>query len=458
VASVTAHPGGYQPGPAGAADDPALYNPARLFGFVALLGLVLVRFSMLHQLLTYVLHVNLLLLYLFGLPALLGMVLSGGIGRAFRSRAGVLYTGYALWMVAAVPFSSWRGGSAGTAFTYLRTEYVMLLLIAGLTITWSENRMLLRAIGWAGVMAVASARFFRDPNIQERMGLQFGSLANPNDYACLLLLLLPMVAWLAMSSRSFVFRVAMIAVVGCGLYLIVNTASRGAAVALAATTAVFLWHGTSRQRLALLVGGPVLLAVAVAANSEVVLQRIRAFGTSGEGMSAMEAAVRKEAGESMALRQHMLLAGIRHTITHPVFGVGPGQLPTYEGKQKSLPTGRGVWLQAHNTLVQVSSEMGLPALGFFVAAYIASFRLLSSAHRKARARSDCGDIEAALFCAMLSLTAFGAATMFLSFAYYFYFPAMGGLAIVMNSAAEREFTRRGNGVEMAVPAWQSAQR
>lgn len=440
------------------AEDPAVHNPARLFGFAALLGLVLVRFSMLHQLLTYVLHVNALLLYLFGVPALLGMVLSGGIQRAFRGRPAIFYTAYALWMVVAVPFSSWRGGSARTALGYLRTEYVMLLLIAGLTITWSENRKLLGVIGWAGVMAVASARFFRDPKMQERMGLEFGSVANPNDYACLLLLLLPIVVWLAMSSRFIVLRVAMLAVLVYGLHLIVNTGSRGAAVALAATMAVFWWRGTSRQRLALLIGGPVLLAAAVAVNSETVLQRIRAFGVGGEAASRMEAAVRAEAAESMALRQHMLLAGIRHTLTHPLFGVGPGQLPTYEGTQHSLPNGRGVWLQAHNTLLQVSSEMGLPALGFFVAAYIASFGLLSSAHRRARARSDCGDIEAALFCAMLSLTGFGVATMFLSFAYYFYFPALGALAMVMSSAAEREFTRRGSGGEIAVPAWPGAQR
>jgi hypothetical protein len=446
------------PAGAGLAEDPALHNPARLFGFVALLGLVLVRFGSLHQLLTHVLHVNLLLLYLFGLPALLGMVLSGGIERTFRGRPAIWYTAYALWMAAAVPFSSWRGGSAGTALVYLRTEYVMLPLIAGLTITWSENRKVLGAIGWAGVMAVASARFFRDPNMQERMGLEFGSVANPNDYACLLLLLLPMVVWLAMSSRFVVLRMGMVAVVGGGLYLIVNTASRGAAVALAATMAMFFWRGTSRQRLALLVGGPVLLAAAVVANSEVVLQRIRAFGITGEPTSATEAAVRGEAAASMALRQHMLLAGIRHTLTHPVFGVGPGQLPTYEGNQKSQPNGRGIWLQAHNTLLQVSSEMGLPALGFFVAAYIASFRLLSSAHWKARARRDCNDIQAALFCAMLSLTGFGVATMFLSFAYYFYFPAMGALAMVLSLAAEREFTRRGTGVEMAIPTWPGAQR
>ena len=65
-------------------------SAARRIAFWFGVGLVFVRFSMLNELLSYVDGRNFYLLYLFGIPALLGLLVSGGITRVLRERAAIL--------------------------------------------------------------------------------------------------------------------------------------------------------------------------------------------------------------------------------------------------------------------------------------------------------------------------------------------------------------------------------
>jgi len=85
-------------------------SAARKIAFWFGVGLVFVRFSMLNELLSYVDGRNFYLLYLFGIPALLGLLVSGGITRVLRERAAILWLCFGVWAVIAIPFSIWRGG------------------------------------------------------------------------------------------------------------------------------------------------------------------------------------------------------------------------------------------------------------------------------------------------------------------------------------------------------------
>jgi len=89
-----------------------------------------------------------------------------------------------------------------------------------------------------------------------------------------------------------------------------------------------------------------------------------------------------------------------------------------------------------------------------LAVFLSSGHLLSKTYRKARQRPDCVDIRAAVFSVMLGMTGFCVAITFLNFAYFFYGPALGGLAIAMSSAAEQEFKRRSSeaGQPVTLPA------
>jgi hypothetical protein len=133
---------------ADAGDAPEVVPPDPLRSIAFHLGLLLLflRISMLHQIQTVMMGFNFYLLYLFGIPAIIGVVAAGGLRRAFRGRPAYYWAGFAIWMFLAIPFSSYRRGSAELLLTYLRTDLIMLFVTGGLAVTWRECKQLMYAI------------------------------------------------------------------------------------------------------------------------------------------------------------------------------------------------------------------------------------------------------------------------------------------------------------------------
>ena len=423
---------------ADAGDAPEVVPPDPLRSIAFHLGLLLLflRISMLHQVQTVMMGFNLYLLYLFGIPAIIGVVAAGGLRRAFRGRPAYYWTGFAIWMFLAIPFSSYRRGSAELLLTYLRTDLIMLFVTGGLAVTWRECKQLMHAIAWGVFVNLMCARIFlKGMGSENRVSLEFGSISNPNDLAAHLLLALPFLLWVAMNSRFILMRLfAMLGVV-YGLYVILGTGSRGALLALGAASVYFLVRGTARQRLVLVGIAPIAAAVLLTAVPTRILQRLTSF-------SANSADSVQEAIESSMLREYLLKTSIDYTFQHPLFGLGPGQFSSFEGMHNQIIGTHGYWHEAHNTFTQVSSECGIPGAILFIAGIVSTFLLLNRTFRQARNRPDCADIRAAVFCVSLALVAFCTAIAFVNFAYFFYLPAMAGLAIAMSKAAQVEFQSR----------------
>jgi O-antigen ligase len=197
----------------------------------------------------------------------------------------------------------------------------------------------------------------------------------------------------------------------------------------------FLFYATPFQRLALVVAIPLAVLVILSSLPAPTLRRITSFTASDD--------VSEEAIASSNAREYLLSKSIEYTVEHPVVGVGPGQFSEYEGMNNRLGgTAHGYWHETHNTFTQVSSECGIPALLFFVAAIVSSFALLNSTYRQVSSRVDCRDMRAMISCIILGLSAFCVGILFLSFAYMFYLPALGGLAISVSCAAREELARR----------------
>ena len=361
---------------------------------------------MLHQVQAYLTGINLRLLYLVGIPALVAVVLGGGIQRSFRGRPAFYWIGFAAWALMAVPFSVYRGGSARLMFTYLRTDFLLLFVLAGLVVTWDDCRKTMCVIASAAVVNLLTGRIFAAEVGSGRSGLAFGSLNDPNDFACHLLLILPFLLWVFFDSKSLAVRIGVMLGISYGVFLMLRTGSRGALVGLAASLLFFVVKAPSRQKIAILLAGPIAALGLLAVMPEHLKQRLTSFN-SGED---------KVAVESMEARSYLLRQSIRYTLDRPIFGVGPGEFPEYEGvNNKVNGTEHGSWHQTHNTYTQVSSECGIPALLFYLAAIISTFRLISSVHREARRREDCRDIERAAFCIQLAMAGFCTAIGFLNF-------------------------------------------
>jgi len=418
--------------------DPNLHSPLRLFAFSLSAALLFLRISMLHQIQTRLMGANLRLLYLVGLPALLGLLLAGGIPRSFRGRPAYYYTGYAIWITIAVPFSSWRGGSAMLLWSFLRTDVVMLFMIAGIALTWKECKILMGAVAWGAVVNLLSARLFAADLGGYREGLQFGSISNPNDFAGHLLLALPFLLWVALKSEKVWVRAAALLGVCWGLKLILATASRGALVGLALDGIYFLWRGTMRQRVGFLLLVPVGIAAALAVLPQETLSRLMAFRQE----SGVETPEQQEALESSQAREYVLRQSLKYMFTHPLFGVGPGQFSSYEGEHNVVIGTHGYWHDTHNTFTQAGSECGIPALLLLVAGIVATFQLLHKTYVATAGRADCQDLRTAAFCMTLALVGFVTAITFLNFAYFFYLPAMGGFAILLYNSAQTEMRER----------------
>ena len=101
-----------------------------------------------------------------------------------------------------------------------------------------------------------------------------------------------------------------------------------------------------------------------------------------------------------------------------------------------------MWHETHNTYTQVGSETGFPGLILYLGAIFSIIGAFRRINTKARKRPDCHDIAVASFCAMVATIGFCVCVTFLSFAYFFYFPFLGGLAVAMWRASDREFQTR----------------
>lgn len=429
---------------AGPPADPDLDSPLRKFALYFGLAALFVRFSVLPEVIAYVTGVNTYLLYITVVPAVVAGLLSGALRRTFSIRAAYWWMMFVAWLILAIPFSSWVGGSVGLLSVYSRTDLVFLLIAGGLAARWTEIRAVFYTIAAASMVNLLTARFFTD-NSTGRVSLAAsGSIGNSNDLAAHLLLVLPFLLFITMDpKRSPLVRIPALLGIVYGINVILGTASRGALFALIVGFCFILFRATPTQRI-VAVGATVVMTVAfMAVLPTNALNRLgNLFG--GEHEEA------QQSGES---RFYLFKTSVLYTFQHPVFGVGPGQFANFEGNQRVAAGKIGNWHETHCAFTEASSECGIPALIFFVVGLGSAILLVIRTHGKARQQGNL-EIKNACFCYLLSTICFLVAITFLSQAYCFYLPVMIGLAGSLSFAANRQLAKGGEGrpLRPAVPA------
>jgi O-antigen ligase len=402
-------------------------------------GVVFVRFSMIHEAAMYLLGVNLYLLYIFAIPALAGVVLTGGLPRTFSAPAVYLWFGFALWMAAAVPFSWWQGNSFEFVLGYFKTEVPTIFIIAGLVMTWQECRIMLATIALAAVVNVGLCRLLAG-EMQGRMALEIsdGMITNPNDLAGHLILVLPFILAFAFApKRPILVKIAASFLVAYGYLITLSTASRGAFVAVIIFAVFVLVRASMAQRIAVAVAVPLLAVIAASTLPPETVDRLTSFSTESSGPH------RDEAADSAQSRTYLFKRSIQFSLEKPLFGVGPGNFMTYEGARSKEEGQRGAWHDAHNSYTQVSAENGIPALFLFLACIVSGYRMLMRTNKLARSHGEHGeDIARATFWVMAACVGFYSAITFLNFYRRFYVPALIALAVVIARAAAKELASR----------------
>ena len=150
-------------------------------------------------------------------------------------------------------------------------------------------------------------------------------------------------------------------------------------------------------------------------------------------------------------RDYLLRQSIIYTVKHPVFGIGMDQFPNYEGRMSIDAGVRGNWHETHNAVTQVSSELGVPAVIFFVMAIGTALASVNRIYGQAR-REGYTEIANASFCYLLSMAGYLTSIIFLSNAYRYYLPIMIGLAVALTINAQKVMSK-GRGANLAPAVW-----
>lgn len=409
-------------------------------GFLATLLYIFGIFSLSEELAIAFLGVKPYLTTVTGLAAVIAALFGGRLGNVFKIKPARLMLVFSVCLLASIPFSTWRGGSWQTVFHYLTKSLVVMVLLLMTVHSWRQIRMIFVAMtAAAGLITLAVRSALVDlSSADPRLAFNEGRLANPNDLATHLLVLIPFCVGLFFLSGRFSLLRPLSALVTAGaLFTVLHTGSRGALVTLAIVGLLLLWKLPSAvHKLAMAVILFLAAALGILLLPGSVVQRYKLLFAKDDAVptNTMEA----QALESSESRRAILRRSIEMTFENPIFGVGPGNFATAENAEAQGKGQRGAWLQTHNSYTQVSSECGIPAFLFFVGAVVVSLRTASRYHRKLVKLGDNRPEALGFLVIFLSLASFAINICFSSLAYTFYIPTLVGALGALTLIVDRE--------------------
>jgi O-antigen ligase len=174
-------------------------------------------------------------------------------------------------------------------------------------------------------------------------------LSNPNDLAINVALNWPLCLLFLITVRGMAAKLFWAVSMLVMIYALIETYSRAGFLALIVAIVFCLWEfGIRRKKVYVLgVAFICLMATVAVAPGNYIARLETLLGKFQEGDY--------DRGSAEA-RYELLIQSLKVTATHPVFGVGPGNFPSYTG----------LWRVTHNTYTQFSSECGIPVLLLFL--------------------------------------------------------------------------------------------
>jgi hypothetical protein len=404
-------------------------NAFQRIGFNALLLYIFFRFSFLHEFISNKLNVDTHIIISLSLICALCCLLSGHLFEAFHNKVAWLWISFGAFMCIATATSFWRGGSFLILMDYLRTTLPLVVMIPALTVTKKDLGRLINVIGFACVTTVFLGLINNDFKTG-RMSIDAlnSEIQDSNDYAAHLILMLPALAYLTMRpGRSMFYKGIGVALMGASMFEILSTGSRGGLLSLGITALYIAFTASHKLRVGILIGVPILALAAIPFIPQESAARLKTLFSSNDNPKA------EEATESSQARIALLQESWKITLQHPLSGIGPGEFMDAQADRAKSAGQRGMWHVTHNAYTQVSSECGLPAAIFYLAAVAFTFQILWRGRKSV-------DRDFALKCSVLNvmMVGFAVCIFFLSQAYNIQFLTLGGAAIVVNSMLQRE--------------------
>ena len=401
--------------------SPATIQRTSAVALIFTLIFVFLRFSFLHEFLMEKMGFDSHLLLIIGAVATLSALFTGGVARGITHRIAYAWIAFGLCMGLATAFSIWKGGSFAIYFPYIRTTLLLVVLIPAVAVTPKDLASTLKVVGLAAFIPIALGFFSHDYS-SGRLELSGAgaSIENSNDFAALLILVLPAIAYLTLrQGTNVVFKLVGLGAMGLSCYLILGTGSRGALISMIVSLLYVLKASSGKVRVGILVVLPTLALIAIPFLPGEAAQRLASLFVSKDQT--------EESAASQQQRTALLMASLEISIHHPLMGVGPGTFSIYQAQEAQGMGQRGMWHETHNSYTQVSSECGIPALICYLGAIGMTFLVF----RRGMKSTD-PITKGASQILSLMLVSFSVCMFFLSQAYGFGFPVLGGFAICVD--------------------------
>jgi Lipid A core - O-antigen ligase and related enzymes len=366
--------------------------------------------------------------------------LSGAVPRALNTFTGIMIVAFLGWMCFSVPFSVWKGGSVQVVRNTMMAAAVFFPLAGLGGMSLAAMQRVMRVFGWA-FLVFAVLSLFMATFAAQRLALQQGVYANPNDLAQVLLMGLPF--WIV-SIRQWKGPLYLLGCLGVIPFLIsiVKTGSRGGMIAGGAMFLVaFVRSSIATKAKLMIVALVTLVSAFIVLPGEVRYRYLTIFSVTTDNVENESVLASQEsAALSAQSRKELLKQSIRLTIKNPLFGVGPGMFPVAMAEEHKKRDEWAPWKVTHNSYTQVSSECGIPALVFYLLILGQTLRLTVRAgrrHMMSRHPVSRSIVEAAS-AIQISFLGFAVFALFLSIAYQVHVFAFAGLAVLIDRISEKE--------------------
>ncbi len=399
----------------------AFQSSAQRFALNAALVFFFFRISFLHEFITGHIGIDLHMMIVLGGICYVGCIISGSALSALYDRCTWTWVAFAVWMIICTATSIWPGGSVFETEGYLKTIFPIIFIIPAAVTMQQDVDKFMAMIGLAGIGNTALG-FLSGDFKSGRMGIEAaGSIGDPNDYAAHLIFLIPAIAYYAFSlKKSAFYKILGTGSIAAAIYQILSTGSRGGLVSLMAFAGYVIFTGNHKVRIAMLLGGPTLVLLALPLVPQSSVDRLTTLFSSQTNEKS------EEAEASSNARRLLFHASLDATLSHPIFGIGPGVFEDYEAGIAAESGRKGMWHGTHNAYTEISSECGIPGLLFVVAGLVFTFKYL----RKVKKLGE-GPLPGAATTLSVMLFGFCVAIFFLTKGYNFNFLIVSGLAIAL---------------------------
>jgi len=364
--------------------------------------------------------------------------ISGGVRRVASSRTGIFVLLFTSWMMICAPVSTWRTGSLATILNQWLPA-LTAFLACGAIVTLRQCHKIASAIGFGGVV-IAIASFFLGKIKFLRFEFDAGTLGNANELTLLLLLTAPFLLVPLYHKRAGRLT-KILSVISFIVVLTVSfrAGSRGGLLAFVAILAALFLTSSAIGKLKLGLAVVSMALFCFATLPTYVLSRYMTIFTQAENVD--DPNLRAEAYGSTIQRKELLRESLLTTLKHPLFGVGPGVFAAAQAREADKAGVWRPWAVSHNAYTQVSSEMGLVGLFFYIGAIVSTFRDVLWMRRNSKGEPS-GYAYSLSLALLFSLVGVVVNFFFSSNAYVAWLPILMALGITFRASLERDLDRQ----------------